>query len=249
MSFISAPRVCIAIPTINESDNLKILVPKLRILLPNALILIIDDASTDDTQVFLEQAMKSDSCLKAIFRDKRLGIGSAHLLALEYAVKSGFEILITMDGDLTHSPGDALRLLDSIKGHDLAIGSRYLENGRTKNWSLYRYFLTHAGHFMTNLFFRSNLDMSSALRLYKVQNIPLSSLKENCPLNYAFFFTSSLVFIKAKLQITQIPVTLENRASGSSKMNPRLMILGINQLLLYGFRIKKILLIQDNLKR
>jgi hypothetical protein len=51
--------------------------------------------------------------------------------------------------------------------------------------------------------------------------------------------------MKKKLQITQIPVTLENRASGSSKMSPRLMILGVNQLLLYGFRIKKILLIQD----
>jgi len=245
MSFVSTPKVCIAIPTINESDNLKILVPKLRKLLPNALIIIIDDASTDNTQVFLEQAMEKDRSLKAIFRDKRFGIGSAHLLAIEYAFNQGFEILITMDGDLTHSPEDALRLLESIKGHDLAIGSRYQENGRTKNWSPYRYFLTHAGHLMTNLFFRSDLDMSSALRAYNVRNIPLLSLKENCPMNYAFFFTSSLVYMKKKLQITQIPVTLENRASGSSKMSPRLMILGVNQLLLYGFRIKKILLIQD----
>ena len=185
--------------------------------------------------------MENDSCLKAIFRDKRLGIGSAHLLAIEYALNQGFEILITMDGDLTHSPEDALRLLESIKGHDLAIGSRYLDNGRTKNWSPFRYFLTHAGHFMTSLFFRSDLDMSSALRAYNVNNIPFSSLKENCPMNYEFFFTSALVFIKYKSQMTQIPVILENRVSGNSKMNPRLMIFGVFHLLLYGFRIKKII--------
>ena len=235
-----ASKVCVAIPIINELENISVLVPKIQALFSSALILIIDDGSTDGSQGYLENLISHGHNIRTIYRNKRSGIGSAHLLAIEFAQANKYEFLITMDGDQTHSPLDAYRMMEQIETYDLIIGSRYLENSRIQGWSWFRFLLTHGGHFATRLFFQSDLDMSSGLRCYRVSSIPLSSLQKTCPPNYDFFFMSSLIFIYTKLRIGQLPVTLFDRQEGKSKMSIQLMLFGILKLLVYGLRIKKI---------
>ena len=233
-------KVCIAIPTINEENNLKVLIPDLRNLFPNAYIVIIDDGSTDETYSYITQLMRTDPNLLGIYRNERLGIGSAHLFAMDFAITKNFGILITMDGDLTHSAKDAYKLFDAIQDNDIVIGSRYLQPKSIEGWSWLRIALTHGGHLITKLFFGSNIDMSSGLRAYRVSQIPFKSIQMNCSENYEFFFTSILVFIKHKLKIAQVGVLLGSRGSGKSKMDLGLMFRGIVKLFEFGLRLKRV---------
>jgi dolichol-phosphate mannosyltransferase len=237
---MSRRELCIALPTVNELNNLKVLIPELQLIFKSAQILIIDDASADGTQKYLSDLMVSDPRVDNICRPVRLGIGSAHLLAISYVIQKKFKYLITMDADLTHSPSDAFRLYQKLQNHDLVIGSRFIYEGSVLNWSKFRLFLSYGGHLFTKIFFLSNLDMSSGLRGYKVNQIPSKPLFLNSSLHYDFFFISSLIYLSLGKNIGQIGVQLQNRESGVSKMSLNLILRGILKLVLYGFRIKKI---------
>jgi dolichol-phosphate mannosyltransferase len=232
--------LCIFLPTLNENSNIRILIPEIRAQFKNAMILVVDDASTDGTREFLQFFMQQDKNMRIILRNQRLGIGSAHILALHESRNLGFKYLLTMDADLTHTVSDALRIINKISNYDLVIGSRYLNDSNIHNWTLFRKALTFFGHFATKFFFSSNLDMSSGLRAYNLENLPLSYIDVNCPDNYEYFFTSVLIFMKCKLRIFQVGVSLNPRESGASKMSLRLMFTGVSKLFLYGLRIKRL---------
>jgi len=237
---MSSRNLCIALPTVNELNNLKILIPKLKSLFNDINILVIDDASSDGTQEYLSQLVNSDPQIKVIYRPTRLGVGSAHLLAINYVVEKNYDFLITMDADLTHSPFDALQLYELIQNYDLVIGSRFLNKNSIIGWSKFRVFLTHGGHLLTKIFFMSNLDMSSGLRAYRVSEIPTRPLFLNLSTQYDFFFISSLIYLNLNKNIGQVRVELQKRKSGKSKMTLKLMLSGTFKLLIYGFRLKKI---------
>jgi dolichol-phosphate mannosyltransferase len=230
----------IILPTINECENLKILYPSLRAAFPAAKILVIDDGSTDGTLAYLDQIERNDENLSSFQRGMRFGIGSAHLEGMRNAILQDLTYVLTMDADGTHSVEDAQKLFSSRHASNLIIGSRYLKGASIRGWSLFRILLTYGGHFVTTLAFFSRLDMSSGLRLYRTDEIPLSNLQKNCPPNYEFFFASILVYKKIGLQIHQVPIRLEARGSGESKMTFGLMRRGVYRLFLYTTRIKRI---------
>ena len=237
---ISNRNLCIAIPTVNELNNLKILIPKLQSLFNDAAILVIDDASSDGTQEYLRKLIKSNPLIKVICRPTRLGVGSAHLLAINHVIEKKYDFLITMDADLTHSPFDAVQLYKRVQSYDLVIGSRFLNKNSIIGWSKFRVFLTYGGHLLTKIFFMSNLDMSSGLRAYRVSEIPKGPLFLNLSTQYDFFFISSLIYLNLDKNIGQMPVELQKRKSGKSKMTFNLIFSGAFKLIIYGFRIKKI---------
>jgi dolichol-phosphate mannosyltransferase len=230
----------IILPAINERSNLEVLLPKLRKELPFAQLLVIDDGSLDGTNELMEKITHSDTRIWFESRPTRLGIGSAHLAGLEKATTKNFRFVMTMDSDQTHRVQDAKSLWEFRNSAPLVIGSRYLKNSKIIGWSAFRILLTYAGHILTLISFQSKLDMSSGLRVYETKRIPLSSLKLNCPTDYEYFFSSILVYSKLGISIDQIPITLEKRGAGKSKMTFKLMRQGIRRLLVYALRVRKI---------
>ena len=234
--------LAIVLPTINELDNLRFLYPELRNSFTDAIIIVVDDSSSDGTLQFLSNLSEPEEKLIIISRPRRYGIGSAHLQGIQKAIEIGSEYVLTMDADRTHRVSDAELLWRHRLDGDLIVGSRYLEGSRIEGWSVFRTFLTNAGHVITSLFFRTNVDMSSGLRLYKVSQIPFQNLISNCPLDYEFFFCSILVYSKLSLAISQCAVVLEQRGAGKSKMSMKLIWRGVSRLLVYGLRIQKIII-------
>jgi dolichol-phosphate mannosyltransferase len=230
--------VALILPTLNEKANLEHLLPKILEIQEVSIVIIVDDNSTDGSKAYFEKLQNLR--VLVIHRPSRLGIGYAHLDGMIKAKDLGSELIITMDADGTHRTEDLKKFLGMGNDFDLVIGSRYEKGGKILGWGVFRYFLTKVGHLATSIFFNSDLDMSSGMRAYKVSAIPFGSLQKNCHSDYSFFFVSLLVYRNERLRITQVPIELNNRISGKSKMVPVLMLRGVYTLFLYGVKIRKI---------
>lgn len=232
--------LCVLLPTVNELRNLKILIPQLQETFPGATILVVDDGSNDGSKEYLAKLRYQSQQIQFVQRGSRLGIGSAHLTGMSYASRLGYTYLITMDADLTHRAEDAKSLFEKLDKYDVVIGSRYLQHSKIKNWNYLRLVMTWLGHIGTRMFFGTNIDMSSGLRGYKIKSVDVELLEKKCPSNYEFFFVSVLIFLKLKLTIFQVPVLLNTRGFGKSKMSIPLALRGGLTLLSYGLRLKRV---------
>ena len=107
----------IVLPAKNESNSLKTLIPKLRLIAPSAEIVVINDGSTDDTATIAQEAGA-----KVITHPYSQGNGAAIKTGARNATG---EIIIFMDADGQHDPEDIPLLLDKLyEGYDMVVGAR-----------------------------------------------------------------------------------------------------------------------------
>src|SRR5580704_6918211 len=122
-----AQKTLIFVPTYEERDNVQPMLVDLRRHAPDADIVFMDDNSPDGTGELLDTLAKTEPRLKVIHRAGKLGIGGAHLDGIAYAYDHGYDTLVTLDCDFTHSPADIPLLLARSGDAHLTIGSRFLE--------------------------------------------------------------------------------------------------------------------------
>ena len=96
----------------------------------NSDILIIDDNSPDGTNNILRELKRNNSNLEFLIRESKLGLDTAHKYAYDYAIKNGYEKLITMDADLSHDPKEIPEFINLLDKHEFVIGSRYSKGGK-----------------------------------------------------------------------------------------------------------------------
>jgi len=113
----------ILIPAFNEGRRIAKTVKEIRGVVPNAVILVVDDGSFDRTG---GEARRAGAIV--LRHHFNLGYGSALQTGYRYALEKGFHILVQMDGDGQHDPEGIPSLLRAVrKGKvDVAIGSRFL---------------------------------------------------------------------------------------------------------------------------
>jgi dolichol-phosphate mannosyltransferase len=216
---MSAPRTLIFIPTLNEAENVGPMHRELRALGLAADILFLDDNSQDGTREKLERIAAAEARTKVIHRIDGQGIGSAHLAGISFAYEAGYEQLITLDCDFTHSPADIPRLLAAADSADVTLGSRYLQPDSLPGWNLLRRSLTQFGHFLTKTFLRMPYDASGAFRIYNLCTIPESIFHRVDSKSYSFFFESLFHLARHGCTVKEIPIVLPARMYGHSKMS------------------------------
>jgi glycosyltransferase involved in cell wall biosynthesis len=92
-------KVCVIIPTYNESEAIGGLVKNIR--KQNLDVLVVDDGSADNTA---EIARQSGAIV--LKNPVNKGKGSSLIRGFEYALSKGFDAVITMDGDGQHAPDE-----------------------------------------------------------------------------------------------------------------------------------------------
>jgi dolichol-phosphate mannosyltransferase len=214
-------RPLVFVPTFNERDNVEELHRQIRELPLETDILFVDDASPDGTGEVLDRLAAADAHVTVLHRSGKLGIGSAHLCGIRYAYERGYEWLVTMDCDFTHSPADIPRLLAAAAGSGLAVGSRYMRPGSLPGWSPFRRFLTMLGHFLTKTLLGLPADASGAFRAYHLPSIPPAIFDMAVSRSYAFFFESLFLLARNGYKVTEIPIVLPARTYGHSKLTFR----------------------------
>ena len=215
-------RLLIFVPTYNERHNVERLCAELRALDVDADILFMDDGSPDGTGDVLDRLAQDYPDVRVVHRTAKLGIGTAHRAGIRYAYDHGYDLLVTMDADFSHSPSDIPRLLDAHDDEtDVVVGSRYMCANSLPGWSPHRRFLTALGHRMTEGLLGIPYDASGALRLYDLRRIPRALFDLSIAPAYAFFYETLFVLHLHGCRVREIPIVLPARVYGSSKLTLR----------------------------
>ena len=211
-------RRLIFVPTYNERDNAERMVRQLLALDLGADLLFLDDGSPDGTGEILDKLAAQFPRLSVMHRTGKLGIGTAHKAGIKRAYELDYDELITLDCDFTHKPSDIPRLLEALRGHDLATGSRYMEDDSLPDWNVLRRSLTAIGHFLTRRLLSIQHDATGALRAYDLRRIPATLFDEVEAGGYGFFFESMFVLTRAGYSVGEFAIVLPARTYGTSKM-------------------------------
>src|SRR4051794_18575073 len=117
-------KTLIFIPTYNERDNAPLMCKELFQLGLDADVLFVDDNSPDGCGDLLEALKPAHPRLIVHHRSGKLGIGSAHFEAIQWAYHQGYDLLVSMDCDFAHSPSDIPAMIQAVLNADVAVGSR-----------------------------------------------------------------------------------------------------------------------------
>lgn len=214
-------RILVGIPTLNEFGNIQKLLTSIESELHIEVgILVVDDGSTDGCAEYLVKNADLGK-IHLIQRAQQLGIGSAHKCIIDFAYRNGFSVIATLDADGTHSVKDLqkviLKLIDSPE--EMVIGSRFIDGGQLRNWPIHRRIATEIAHVLTRLATREPFDCTTGLRAYRTSSSIVDAVMKTKYEDYRFFYKSIFDFIQIGIRINQVPVTLEARYLGNSKMN------------------------------
>ena len=220
-------RCCIVIPTYNERENISALLPRVLRLSESITgewrlyILIVDDNSPDDTSGIVRRFMRENKGrIFLLERRRRCGLGSAYKDGFKYAMeKLKADVIVEMDGDLSHNPSDIPRLLKALSdGSDLAIGSRYIAGGSIEGWSWKRKLISMIGNGLPRLLLKLNIsDCTSGFRAIRTDL--LSSIMDEIDADgYAFQIDMIYHAVTEGARISEVPIYFKNRKAGKSKL-------------------------------
>jgi len=163
-------RVLTVIPTYNEKENLPVVVERLRKAAPEVDILVVDDNSPDGTGQIADDMAAKDPQIHVLHRTVKDGLGGAYLAGFDWGLAEGYEILIEMDADCSHQPEQLPSLVRAVEaGADLAIGSRYVPGGKTKNWPIHRQILSRGANLYTRTILGTKVkDITAGFRAYRL---------------------------------------------------------------------------------
>ena len=227
----------IIVPTYNERKNISKLIIKIyKLYKSNFDILIVDDNSPDKTLDEVIKLKKKYKFVKYIKRSKKLGIGSAHKIAILSSYKKKYDLIITMDSDGTHDPIYIKKMIKNIKKYDLIITNRFKKKDSLSEWPIHRKFLTKLRFYLISFLLNIPLDTSGAYRCYNTKKIKIKDILSAKDNGYSFFWESGYLLFKKKYKIYEIPIKLPYRTVGSSKMKIRDIISALYYLLIVTFK-------------
>ncbi len=210
----------IVIPTYNERENIKRLIPAIASFDKGAHVLVIDDASPDGTAKEVKRIMKLSKNVRLLERPRKLGLGTAYTDGFKLAVAEKYDLIFEMDADFSHDPKYLPDLTEASKKHDLVIGSRYINGVSVINWPLRRLMLSKFANLYAKTITGLPLtDLTSGFKCYKrkvLEAIGLDSVHSD---GYAFQIEMHYKAWKKGFSIKEVPVIFVDRLKGTSKMS------------------------------
>ena len=222
---MSPAKSIVIIPTYNEAENLRRLIPQL-LQLPLH-ILIVDDASGDGSAEVARELTSGSGRVEVLERPGKLGLGSAYRDGFAKALAAGYSIIIQMDADGSHQVADLQKMLEQFTANndiELLIGSRWVKGGAVENWPKRREILSRTA----NLYSRASLglhvkDNTAGFRIYRAELLKKMNLSSVTSEGYAFQIEMTREAQRVKAKIVERPITFIEREIGVSKMSPQII--------------------------
>ncbi len=218
----STNRTIIIVPTYNEKGNIEMVYRKIFKATKACDLLIVDDNSPDGTGHIAEGIAKRDKRVFILHRTGKLGLGSAYVHGMKYALGKGYRNVIAMDADLSHDPVNLPRMLEKIQDYDLVIGSRYVKDGGMVNWNARRFLISQ----LANLYCRwmlglTQADCSGGYKCYRVDLLRKIGMDNIFSPGYSFQVEILYRAIRNRARVLEIPIIFVNRHEGESKLSAR----------------------------
>lgn len=235
-------RILVAIATYNERDSLPVLLQKLRSIIADADVLVVDDNSPDGTGQWLDEQAKSEPRLHVLHRAGKLGLGTATVCELKYAISHDYHVVVTMDADGSHDPKHLPALLGAIgtcstAGPNVVIGSRYIAGGGIEGWPWYRLVMSRMVNGLARLLLGLAVrDCSGAYRAMCVDFLRGVDLDKITSRGYSFFEEVLWHFKLAGARFEEVPIVFVNRIRGSSKISAAESVRSVGVLVRLGMR-------------
>jgi dolichol-phosphate mannosyltransferase len=228
-------RVVAALATYNERDNLGPLVREIRAVLPAAHVLVTDDNSPDGTGKLADELAAADPHVHVQHRTGKLGLGTAILAGMRYAIEHGYDHVISMDADYSHHPRYLPALVAGMQRNDVMIGSRYVPGGGTVNWPFSRRLMSGGVNAVSRILMRlSARDTSGGFRCYRVATLRKTQLDNLLSTGYSFQEEMLYRCRRAGARIGETPIIFEDRRAGASKADLREAVRSMTVILRVG---------------
>ena len=231
-------RVLVFAATYNERDNVETLSRAVLSQSPDYDLLIVDDASPDGTGTLLDQMCRAEPRLRVIHRAGKLGLGTAHKLAMVQAIAEAAPVLVTLDADMSHDPADIPRLVAALDGADFAIGSCHMPGGAIL-LKFHRRLLSIGANRLARLLLGVPLtEFTKSLRAFRVPMLARLDLRRLEAEGYAFFVETVFLVARSGARLAEIPIRFQDRREGQSKISRVEILRGIATLFrLFGRRL------------
>jgi len=231
------PRLLVSLATYNEAGNIAALIAEIHKVVPHADVLVIDDNSPDGTGRIASDLAERDPRVHVLHRPGKLGLGTATLAAMKFALAQNYDYLLNMDADFSHPPRYLPGILAGMSKYDVMIGSRYVHGGGTENWPLPRRVISQCVNMLVRFLFRMPVkDASGAFRCYRVSTLRTTELGRVRSRGYSFQQEVLFRCHKAGARLGEYPILFENRRAGASKVNRKEAIRSISMILYVGLR-------------
>jgi dolichol-phosphate mannosyltransferase len=215
----------VTVATYNEMDNLPRLVEEIFHFAPQVDILVIDDNSPDGTGQWCDRQRAVNPRINCLHRPGKLGLGTATVAGMKYAIEHGYTFVLNVDADFSHQP----KYLPAILGGmdppdgppvDVMIGSRYVPGGGVEGWPLRRQLMSRG----VNLYARWLLglrpkDCSGAFRCYRTAM--LARLDFDAIRSRGYSFQEEILWRLKRVgaRFGETPIVFVERQHGVSKIN------------------------------
>jgi dolichol-phosphate mannosyltransferase len=215
----TAGGVLVVIPTYEEIDNLGGVLDRLHAAVPEAHVLVVDDASPDGTGELAASRAAADERVHVLHRPGKGGLGPAYVAGFRWAAEQGYAVVVEMDADGSHPPERLPALLAALDDADLVLGSRYVPGGRVQDWPAHRLALSRIGNLYTRWALRLPLaDATGGYRAARADLLAQLPFDEVSSEGYCFQVDWAWRAHRAGARVVEVPITFTERAAGRSKM-------------------------------
>ena len=219
-------RTLIVLPTFNEADNIVEVLQKLRAVVPEASVLVVDDSSPDGTADLVEEVAEEIGDVAVMRRPAKSGLGSAYRDGFRHGLAAGYDVMVEMDSDLSHDPAALPSLLAAAAdGAALALGSRYIPGGSIPDWSWHRRALSRWGNRYAAAVLGIDVnDATSGYRVYRAEALAGIDFHTVQADGYGFQVEMAYRVLASGGRIVEVPISFTDRVRGESKMSSRIVI-------------------------
>jgi glycosyltransferase involved in cell wall biosynthesis len=206
-------RIVAVVPAWNEAGAIGQVVEDIRAQDPAIRVVVVDDASSDDTAAVARA--HGATVLRLPFN---VGIGGAVQTGFKFALAHGFDVAVRLDGDGQHDPRELTKLLGPIErgDADLVIGSRFADGTGTYRPPFARRIGIRVFARLVSLLGGQRVtDTTSGF--IALDRLGIELFADQYPHDYPEV-EATLVALRSGLRLSQVQVEMREREAGASSI-------------------------------